>query len=548
MIDKVFIFLFLFILATGLVSCNFLPMDQLEWERIKPGYPRGIILSDTEIQINLDVTAQLTAKVISDSPEYREVLWSSSDPGIAIVDADGLVQPITPGTTLITGTTRYGRYTDTCFVLVKPIGTVTGLTLDPAELTLDLCGISHPSFANLTAFFSPSNATDKSVFWDSENRSVAAVSSAGLVTSLAAGTTRIKATSRADSSFFAYCTVTVIMSPSPYKRRYTLNVGQVVTAEYSRAIDRIVIISSLDNELSLIDPENGNSAATSLPYAPLSIGLAPDGLAAAVGYTNFVGTVDLGTGIPVVTHTWPITPYTGYGINRGNITSIMLDPIGYIYGIDGADQWIDLRQIDSNTGTEVLKGVSLLYAGSKGRMHKDGTSIYYTDSSWICNINISDPGATVFPYYYNWEYGSGLFWFFDTGKAIINSRGNVCSITQVKATDFGDLGTVVIPFGGNGLHWADHNSMAVHDSVTGLIAAIPFSWDDEYDADHFIYLINAATYGMEGSFLLPDFLVDSIRYPGHGRFCFWNNAGTELYVLIQSTGAPNPNLWELVVY
>lgn len=79
---------------------------------------------------------------------------------------------------------------------------VTGVSLSSSSLSL-----TAGTAGTLSATISPSNATNQSVSWSSNNTSVATVSG-GTVTAVAAGTATITVTT-ADGSYTATCTVTV---------------------------------------------------------------------------------------------------------------------------------------------------------------------------------------------------------------------------------------------------------------------------------------------------------------------------------------------------
>lgn len=95
---------------------------------------------------------------------------------------------------------------------------VTGVTLDPTTLALDVTGTKT---GTLTAAVEPTNATNKNVTWSSSNETVATVSN-GVVTAVAAGTATITVKTN-DGGYTATCEVTVTntggeitTSSSPY--------------------------------------------------------------------------------------------------------------------------------------------------------------------------------------------------------------------------------------------------------------------------------------------------------------------------------------------
>ena len=84
----------------------------------------------------------------------------------------------------------------------------------------------------------------------------------------------------------------------------------VVDAEYSKPLNRIVAVSSDQPALHVLDPETFQEVSVTLPLEPTSVSVAPDGLTAAVGHTGPPGSgrvslVDLVAG--EVLATWPVT-------------------------------------------------------------------------------------------------------------------------------------------------------------------------------------------------------------------------------------------------
>lgn len=93
---------------------------------------------------------------------------------------------------------------------------ITKIVVNYTVTTVAVTGVSLPSTAKafigkkttLTPTFTPSDATNKNVTWESKNTSIATVSDAGEVTGVAEGTAVIEVTT-ADGGHTATCTVTV---------------------------------------------------------------------------------------------------------------------------------------------------------------------------------------------------------------------------------------------------------------------------------------------------------------------------------------------------
>ncbi len=137
---------------------------------------------------------------------------------------------------------------------------VTGVTLNLSTLSLTV----GDSPVSLVASVSPSNATNTAVIWSSSNAAVAAVSDAGLVTAVAAGTASIAVETK-DGAMTATCSVTVVAaavavtSISLDKSTLNLVAGAaaaqlVVTLTPSSATNKSVTWLSSDNHVATVSP------------------------------------------------------------------------------------------------------------------------------------------------------------------------------------------------------------------------------------------------------------------------------------------------------
>jgi len=191
----------------------------------------------------------------------RVVSWSSSATGVATVSASGVVTGVGPGTAVITATSEGKTGTATIIVLKVPVGTVT---VAPSPAT-----VGSSQTLQLTATVKDQNGvvvTDRTVTWSSNNSSVAAVSSTGLVTAgLVTGGTSLSATITATSEGKSGSTVvtvtpapvaTVTVSPSPASVKRGSNLGLTVTlldAAGHALTGRVITWSSSDTSRATVN-------------------------------------------------------------------------------------------------------------------------------------------------------------------------------------------------------------------------------------------------------------------------------------------------------
>lgn len=169
----------------------------------------AITLNRQTLSLDEGATATLTATA---SPQTADdaVVWNSSDPAVATVDANGRVSAVNGGTAVITAASRERPTVvrATCTVTVtSPVVHVTGVSLSSSSMDMYI-GDSRIIVATIT----PANAENKNVSWRSSDESVATVNSSGTVLARSIGTTTITVTTE-DGGKTATCNVTVRERP-----------------------------------------------------------------------------------------------------------------------------------------------------------------------------------------------------------------------------------------------------------------------------------------------------------------------------------------------
>ena len=227
----------------------------------------GVSLNKTTLSLETGGSETLTATIAPEGATDQTVTWSSDKEGVATVSSAGLVTAVAAGEATITVKTTDGGFTATCKVTVTdPVIAVTGVSLSKTTLSLETGGT-----ATLTATVAPTGASDKTVTWRSKKEGVATVSSAGLVTAVAAGdaTITVKTT---DGGFTATCKVTVtdpvisVTGVTLNKTTLELETGgsETLTATVAPtdASDKTVTWSSNKESVATVDKDGKVTAVT----------------------------------------------------------------------------------------------------------------------------------------------------------------------------------------------------------------------------------------------------------------------------------------------
>lgn len=211
--------------------------------------PQGITVAKKNVTLPIGNTYKLACFITPSSAKNDGFSYSSSNPSVAAVAADGTVTAKAAGTAVITVKTMNSasKASAAVTITVSPdVVSVASVTLDQHDVQLSVKGT-----AQLTATVSPSNATDKSVMWSSDNTAVATVDSKGLVTAKSAGSAKITASAGGKSDV---CLVTVAGEAQATSFSTTTPSFTIATSAYGEASQQEVgVIKFIDKELGLND-------------------------------------------------------------------------------------------------------------------------------------------------------------------------------------------------------------------------------------------------------------------------------------------------------
>lgn len=166
----------------------------------------SIQISPSSKTISIGESIQLNALLEPENVTNANLSWTSSKPNIATVDANGLVNAVSEGTTQIIATTNDGsNLSAICEISVEKqfIG-VSQIQISPSNARMAI-GKS----LRLNAIITPDDATSTNVLWSSTNTSVATVSQEGYVEAIAEGEVVIIASTQDGSNLSATCNISV---------------------------------------------------------------------------------------------------------------------------------------------------------------------------------------------------------------------------------------------------------------------------------------------------------------------------------------------------
>ncbi|MBP5302130.1 MAG: Ig-like domain-containing protein, partial [Bacteroidales bacterium] len=171
----------------------------------EPIHVQSVKVSPESAELSEGEHLRLSVTVSPSDAADKSVVWSSSDNGVAMVDASGEVVALKAGSAVIKATANDNGVNGSCNVTVK----AKEVPAESIKLSESSISLVVGDEKQLSAEVRPDNATNKDVVWTSADESIAKVSSSGKVTAVAAGETTVKAASASQPSVKAECKVAV---------------------------------------------------------------------------------------------------------------------------------------------------------------------------------------------------------------------------------------------------------------------------------------------------------------------------------------------------
>ena len=315
----------------------------------------GVSLSQTELSLEKGKTATLTATVAPSDATNQKVTWNSNNTEVATVE-DGTVTAVAGGKATITVTTEDGGHTATCEVSVTV--PATGVSLSQTELSLAKGGT-----ATITATVAPSDATNQSVTWSSNNTEVATVED-GTVTAVVGGKATITATTE-DGSHTATCEVTVtipVTGVSLSQTELSLSKGGTATITAtvapSDATNQNVTWSSDNTEVATV--EDGTVTAVSGGKATITV-TTEDG--------SHTATCEVTVTIPV---TGVSLSQTELSLSKGGtatITATVAPPDATNQNVTWSSNNTEVATVENGTVTAVSEGNATITVTTEDGSH-----------------------------------------------------------------------------------------------------------------------------------------------------------------------------------
>jgi hypothetical protein len=298
----------------------------------------------------------------------------------------------------------------------------------------------------------------------------------------------------------------------------------VVAADYSRAIDRIVLIGT-DEALHLVDPHTLDDQAIPLEGG-VSVSVTPDGLHAAVGQQT--------SNIKPRVLYYDLTSRMlagSFALGDNQLGSVLSGASPFVYAIpEDTTGFGGILQVDVSTGvvTGVGGGSGLTVEFMRpGSVSSDGLHMVLVGDDPQCErlayVSLSDAGfgrAVVVP---NEESSPSRFpccggWMTLDDSQIYLTCGDILGTTTLKPT--ASIPPVITD--------ADFHS---NDGTVAVLATI----DDGFPTE--LEVLYVATLGIERSEHLPPIRLGGVDTQTYGLYVFHDAAGTGIFAII---AAPIP--------
>ena len=316
----------------------------------------GVTIEPSEAELTVGSSTKLTATVLPENATNKNVIYSVDDESILSVDQDGNVTGLSLGTATATVTTEDGDFTASAEINVIPVR-VTGVSISPKSASIALgCTVQ------LAASIKPSNAANKNLSWSVSDETIISVDGQGTVTGLSLGTATVTVTTE-DGGFTASAEITVYYAPA--NTWTAIGTNRINNNGFCGVFNgdgyavRGIYINTQESYQGLFGNSGGGSIIANLGVAESYI-YGDTYVGGVVGY-NGAGYNDVEYSGGTVTNCYNTGSVTGKdhvggvaGINEDTVTDCYnvgsINGNKYVGGVVGGNSWDDTVTNCCNTG------------------------------------------------------------------------------------------------------------------------------------------------------------------------------------------------------
>ena len=316
----------------------------------------GVTIEPSEAELNVGSSTKLTATVLPENASNKNVVYSVDDESILSVDQDGNVTGLSLGTATVTVTTEDGGFTASAEINVIPVR-VTGVSISPKSASIAL-----GCMVQLAASIKPSNAANKNLSWSVSDETIISVDGQGTVTGLSLGTATVTVTTE-DGGFTASAEITVYYAPA--NTWTAIGTNRINNNGFCGVFNgdgyavRGIYINTQESYQGLFGNSGGGSIIANLGVAESYI-YGDTYVGGVVGY-NGAGYNDVEYSGGTVTNCYNTGSVTGKdhvggvaGINEDTVTDCYnvgsINGNKYVGGVVGGNSWDDTVTDCCNTG------------------------------------------------------------------------------------------------------------------------------------------------------------------------------------------------------
>jgi hypothetical protein len=330
---------------------------------------------------------------------------------------------------------------------------------------------------------------------------------------------------------------TIPVKVQHFKETKWLISGNVIDAEFSKSLNRLVIVTSEPNELRVCNTADNTMRTLALNKTPKCISISPDGKKAAVGYDGAMSYIDLNSVSEI-----------SYNTVAANAFDIVLTDNSWVYVTPWEDQWCNISCYNLQTGQETLSQ-GTLYERTNIKLHPSGKYLYTAENglspSDIEKYDIQNGTAKYLydsPYHGDYPF-SGNLWFMEDGTRLISRGKTVLKLSENKDSDLRYAGSINAD---GQIISLDHRA-----SINKICAIMSQSYNYDPKPSNKISFFEATYLNFEKSITLPDFSVPDGKggqkfFKSNAKYCFFNSDGSNYIVIMQAEeGMPTLDTWAI---